>query len=86
MNDPELVRRVAESTGLSAGEANRVIGDVLAHYGESVEQVVRRRHAALALRGVRNPEIFRVIAAELGDRRVAPPTLSERQLRRIVYG
>ena len=86
MTDPELVRRLAESTGLSTGEATRVIGDVLAHYGESVEEVVRRRHAALALRGMHNPEIFRVIAAELGERRVAPPALSERQLRRIVYG
>jgi hypothetical protein len=36
--------------------------------------------------GKRNSEIFALIAGELGDRLVAAPELSERQLRRIVYG
>ncbi|MCU1537756.1 MAG: hypothetical protein JWP82_2107 [Humibacillus sp.] len=86
MTDSELVRRIAESTGLSEAEAARVIGDVLAHHGETVEQLVRRRHSELALRGLHNPEIFPIIEAELTERRVAPPPLTQRQLRRIVYG
>jgi glucosamine--fructose-6-phosphate aminotransferase (isomerizing) len=43
-------------------------------------------HTRLQLHGVRNPEIYRTIAAELADRVVAAPELSERQLRRIIYG
>ncbi len=86
MPDPELVAHVAGSTGLSEGEAARVVGDVRAHYSESVEQYVRRRHTRLQLHGVRNPEIYRTIAAELAERVVAAPELSERQLRRIIYG
>ena len=86
MPDPELVAHVAGSTGLSEGEAARVVGDVLAHYSEPVEQYVRRRHTRLQLHGVRNPEIYRSIAAELAERVVAAPELSERQLRRIIYG
>jgi hypothetical protein len=35
---------------------------------------------------MRNPQIFAQIRGELARRVVAPPTLSERQLRRIVYG
>jgi hypothetical protein len=84
--DPELVAHVAGSTGLSEGEAARVVGDVLAHYREPVEEYVRRRHTRLQLHGARNPEIYRIIAAELADRVVAAPELSERQLRRIIYG
>jgi len=84
--DPELVAHVAGSTGLSEGEAARVVGDVLAHYREPVEEYVRRRHTRLQLHGARNPEIYRTIAAELADRVVAAPELSERQLRRIIYG
>ena len=84
--DRDLVARVAGSAGLSEAEAARVIGDVLAHYAEPVEDFVRRRHAALQLRGTRNPEIYRTIAAELRHRLVAAPELSERQLRRIIYG
>ena len=86
MPDRDLVARVAGSTGLSETEAARVIGDVLAHYAEPVEDFVRRRHAALQLQGTRNPVIYRTVAAELGQRLVAAPALSERQLRRIIYG
>ena len=84
--DPDLVARVAGSTGLSQGEAARVIGDVLAHYREPVEDYVRRRHARLQLHGTRNSQIYQAIADELGERLVAAPELSERQLRRIIYG
>lgn len=84
--DVDLVDRVASTTGLSPAEARRVIHDVLAWYGERVEDVVRRRHAELQLRGVRNDQAFPQIAAELTRRLVAPPPLTARQLRRIVYG
>jgi hypothetical protein len=84
--DGDLVARVAGSTGLSETEAARVIGDVLAHYAEPVEDFVRRRHAALQLHGTRNPVIYRTIAAELSQRLVAAPALTERQVRRMIYG
>ena len=84
--DSELVDRIASSTGLSPAEAARVIDDVVAFHAEPVEEYVRRRHAHLKTYGVRNPEIFARIAEELGGRVVASPPLTERQLRRIVYG
>jgi hypothetical protein len=84
--DPELIDRVAGSAGLTAAEAARVVQDVVAWYREPVEDYVRRRHAHHHLYGRRNPETFELIAAELADRVVAAPALSERQLRRIVYG
>ena len=86
MHDRELIDRVAASAGLSPAEAGRVIEDVLAWYREPVEDFVRRRHAHHKLYGRRNPEIFALIADELGGRLVAAPSLTERQLRRIVYG
>jgi hypothetical protein len=86
MPDHDLVDRVATSAGLTESEAARVVGDVLAHYAEPVEDFVRRRHAALQLHCARNPQIYRTIAAELRERVVAAPELSERQLRRIIYG
>lgn len=86
MSDAELVRRVAATTGLSEAEAARVVEDVLAWYAEPLEDFVRRRHAHHQLYGKRNAEIFVLIAAELRQRLIAAPQLSERQLRRIVYG
>jgi hypothetical protein len=84
--DPELVERIATSAGLSPAEATRVIEDVVAFHAEPVEEFVRRRHAHLKTYGVRNPEIFARIAEDLAGRVVAAPPLTERQLRRIVYG
>ena len=77
---------MAESAGLSSGEAARVVADVLAWYREPVEDFVRRRHAHHHLYGKKNDEIFDLIAAELTGRVVAAPRLSARQLRRLVYG
>jgi len=84
--DPDLVDRIATSTGLSPAEAARVVGDVIAFHAEAVEDYVRRRHAELKTYGAKNPEIFARIAEELAGRVVAAPELSERQLRRLVYG
>ena len=78
--------RIAASTGLSPAEAARVVQDVVAFHAEPVEDYVRRRHAQLKTYGARNDEIFARLAVELEGRVVAAPVLSERQLRRIVYG
>jgi hypothetical protein len=84
--DPDLVDRIVASTGLTPGEAARVVDDVVAYHQEPVENYVRRRHAHLQTYGRRNEAIFDLLAAELADRVVAAPTLTARQLRRIVYG
>ena len=47
---------------------------------------MRRRHAELKTYGAKNPEIFAELARELAERVVAAPPLTERQLRRLVYG
>jgi hypothetical protein len=84
--DPELVAHVATTTGLDRETARRVVEDVLAFHAEPVADYVRRRHAHLRTYGARNPEIFARISEELLHRVVAAPELSERQLRRLVYG
>jgi hypothetical protein len=86
VHDRDLIERVANSTGLTPAEAARVVEDVLAWYREPVQDYVRRRHAQHRLVGRRNPVIFTLIADELDGRLVAAPALSERQLRRIIYG
>jgi hypothetical protein len=89
MPDPfpqDLARNLAASTGLPQPTAVRVIADVASYFHETVEEFVCRRHAELRQRQHKNEEIWPAIAAELGQRRFAAPGLSQRQLRRIVYG
>ena len=84
--DQRLLRHVVASTGLPESAAARLVEDVLAFHDEPVEAYVRRRHAELKTHGSRNDEIFARLREELGGRVVAAPDLSERQLRRIIYG
>jgi hypothetical protein len=89
MPDPfpqDLASYLVDSTGLPQTIAVRVIADVTTYFSETIEQFVRRRHGELQRRQRRNEEIWPLIEAELTQRRFAAPGLSERQLRRIVYG
>ena len=81
----DLARYLAASTGLPQATALRVIADVATYFNETIDEFVRRRHAELQRRQRKNDEIWPLIAAELEQRRFAPPELSQRQLRRIVY-
>jgi hypothetical protein len=82
----DLVDHLTRTTTLTTGEATRVVADVVAFFSESAEAYVLRRHGELRAAGLTNDRIFHRVAAELPLRRVAPPELSLRQLRRMVYG
>jgi hypothetical protein len=82
----DLVRHVARSTGLDEATASRVVADMVAYFGQTVEEYVIQRHEDLKSRNRRNDDIWPLIMDELKHRRFKPSELSERQLRRIVYG
>lgn len=82
----DLIDHLVRTTPLHRGEAVRVVLDVLAYFDETTEEFVRRRHRELQAKGLVNAEIFGQIGEELPHRAVAPVALTQRQLRRIVYG
>ena len=82
----ELLDHLQRTTRLSRDEAAHAVREVLAFFAESTEQFVARRHAELQEQELDNAQIYRRIAGELRARRVAPPALSERQIRRLIYG
>ena len=84
--DRRLLEHVRDTSGLTEPEAQRVVGDVIAFLAEPLEQRVRRRHGELRARGARNAEIFTQLQDELRGSVVGAPELTERQLRRMIYG
>ncbi len=82
----DLLEHLERTTRLSRSELERVVSDVLEYFSETLERFVSRRHAELQTDELKNAEIFGRILAEIGERRFAAPVLSERQIRRIVYG
>ena len=83
---PELLTRLERVGGLDRRAAERLVAEVLAYWAETPEAWVSRRHAELQAEGLTNDAIFARIAAELPERRFTSPTLTVRQLRRLVYG
>jgi hypothetical protein len=82
----DLVRHVARSTGLDEATASRVVADVMAYFGQTVEEYVVQRHENLKSRNRRNDDIWPLIMDELKARRFKAGELTERKLRRMVYG
>lgn len=82
----DLIAHLERTLGLERAVAERVIDEVLAYFHDTVEAFVVRRHGELQGERERNEAIFEQIAAEMGRRRFAPPALTQRQLRRLVYG
>ncbi|MEM1232083.1 MAG: hypothetical protein AAGI15_16205 [Pseudomonadota bacterium] len=85
--DPALVRYLARTTSLSTAAAERCVREVLAYYDESLPAFAQRRHRELQAEGeLRNEQIYALIAAEAAGRPFAVAPLTERQVRRLIYG
>jgi len=82
----DLVEHLVRVAPLTPDQAGRVVSEVVAAMGETVEEYVQRRHRELQRAGLVNTEIFARLDDELRTRRFAAPGLSQRQLRRLVYG
>jgi hypothetical protein len=83
---PELVGHLERTTRLTRSEAEWIVAEVLAYFSESLEAFVTRRHGELQGEELKNPDIFTRIIGELSERRFAAASITERQIRRIVYG
>ena len=82
----DLLGHLERTTGLSDRELGRLVDEIREYFSESVEEFVARRHAELQGEALKNEAIFDRIAAELRLRRFAAPPLTQRQIRRLVYG
>jgi hypothetical protein len=82
----DLLGHLVRTTSLEGTTAARLVDEVLAYFSESVEEFVARRHRELQRQDLRNDAIFARIAEEVRERRFAVPELTERQIRRLIYG
>jgi hypothetical protein len=82
----ELVEHLCRHSNLTPFDAARLINEVLAFYDESTGSFIQRRHHELQKAGLANADIYRQIGAELEHHRFKAESLSERQIRRTIYG
>ena len=81
-----LLDHLVHTGGLGRSEARRIVEEVISFYGETPEAFAVRRHRELKAEGLRNSAIYARVAAEMDGWRFRAPRLSERQIRRIIYG
>ena len=81
-----LVEHLSRTTRLTRPEATHIIDEVLAFFDVDVEAYVQERHRQLKRDGLKNEAIYALISDELKSRRFAAPQLTERQIRRLIYG
>jgi hypothetical protein len=88
VNDPaqDAALRLQALCGLSREMAERAVSEVTDAFAYDVDGYIAARHAALRAQGFDNRDIYAVLEKELGGLRFRAPPLSERQLRRRIYG
>ena len=82
----DLIDYLVRSSRLTRPEAVRMLNEVLEFLSDTPEDYIRRRHLHLQAQGLANEAIFNQIAAELPRRRFRAPELTQRQIRRVIYG
>ena len=80
------VRHLSQTYSLDEALVRRLGEEFLALTEPTVREFVVRSHLRYQAQGLRNDEIFRRLRDEVSRRRFRVETLSERQIRRYIYG
>jgi hypothetical protein len=86
MTRSEFRRHVVATYDISETAFCRILEESLAYFGMTLEEYVRSRHLELQRTGRKNAEIYRIILDETKDMRFAAKGLTERRVRRLIYG
>ncbi len=85
-SDNDLIDHLCRHSPLTADQARQIVAEVNHYYRESLAEYVCRRHKQLQHQGFSNNAIYSELTNELPGRRFAQEPLSERQIRRLIYG
>lgn len=84
--DQALFEHLTSHWGISQHHARNLVVEVLNYFNETIDSYVRRRHQELQASGLSNASIYQQLMTEVDQRRFRSTALSERQIRRIIYG
>jgi hypothetical protein len=84
---PERLKdQLRRAYGLEPLVADQLWKDLLAYFEEDPQEYVRRRHIELQDQGFKNQDIYRLLGKELTSTLFPGPKLTQRQIRRMIYG
>ena len=77
---------ILTSYDLSPKDFDRLMEEINGYYGMTLEEYIQHRHFQLHREGMKNPEIYSLLKEEIRDIRFSVHDISERRIRRIIYG
>jgi hypothetical protein len=86
MKDEDLLKHLAAVTGLDPGTLGKILEEIHHWYDEDLRGWLVRRHRELQGQGLKNREIYPRLQDEAGRALLRPGPLSQRQIRRALYG
>ena len=86
MKRSELQDHISQTYGIPAAQFDRLYEEFAAFFDVTLEEFTRRRHLEMQKDGKRNDQIYAAILQETREMRFAVRDVSERQIRRLVYG
>jgi hypothetical protein len=84
--DPAFRAWLLGHVDVAERELDKVVAELMDHWSETDRDWVLRRHRELMKEGLPARLVYGHIRAELEGRRFAPRPMSERQIRRLIYG
>ncbi|MEW6184527.1 MAG: hypothetical protein AB1585_02165 [Thermodesulfobacteriota bacterium] len=81
-----LHQHLRESFQIKTDDIPRLLEDIFGFFSSTLEDFVQSRHLDLKATGIKNEEIYRTLQKEIEERRFKAPSLSIRQIRRMIYG
>ncbi len=82
----ELFQYLSRTRGISLIEAAKLVDEILSYFHETRDTFIQRRHRELQATGISNSKIYQQIQSELDSRRFSTTLISERRIRRAIYG
>ena len=84
--EEDLLLHLRAVTGMSESLLSKILEETRAWYAKDLRTWIRDRHRELQRQGLRNREIYPKLQAEMRGILVQPAPLTERQIRRMIYG
>ncbi len=85
-NEEALIAHLHDVTGLDSSVLAKILSEVKSWYPLDLRSWIMLRHKELRAQKMRNRDIYAQIREELARILVHPSPLSERQIRRMIYG
>jgi hypothetical protein len=82
----DLIGHLQAITGLDAAALEKILEEIDHWYVEDLSAWLQRRHRELQHQGLKNREIYPRLQEEARRVLVRPGSLSQRQIRRALYG